>query len=234
MGEANAPVGANGSEWTIRRGDEVATVVEVGGGLRSYEVAGRPCVAGFAAGEASPAFRGKLLIPWPNRIGDGTYTDAGVEHLLAHTEPDRHNAHGGLVTWLPFTLVGREAHAVTLGADLFPQTGWDHHLRLRVTYALGDDGLTVTLGARNVGDTPAPFGAGAHPYLTAGEARVDDLVVHAPAARVLDVDDRLLPRTGPGGTGQHHPAGGFFGPLPLGQARREVVGKKGIHILEMD
>ena len=41
--------GASGTEWTIRHGDHVATVVQVGAALRRYDVGGRPVVSGFAA-----------------------------------------------------------------------------------------------------------------------------------------------------------------------------------------
>lgn len=184
--------GASGTEWTIRHGDHVATVVQVGGALRRYDVGGRPVVSGFAEGEASPAFRGKLLVPWPNRIGDGEYTFEGTTRLLAHTEPERHNALGGLACWLPFTAVHLAEDEVTLRLDLLPQPGWDWILRIDVTYTLGASGLTVTTRATNLSQTPAPFGFGAHPYVTAGEERVDDLVLVAPARSRLVVDDRLV------------------------------------------
>lgn len=38
-----------------------------------------------------------------------------------------------------------------------------------------------------------PFGYGAHPYLTAGEDRTDDVMVTVPADQYLVVDERLLP-----------------------------------------
>ena len=48
--------------------------------------------------------------------------------------------------------------------------------------------------ARNIGAGDAPFGFGVHPYLTAGEARVDELGLTVPAASVMEVDpERLLP-----------------------------------------
>ena len=38
-----------------------------------------------------------------------------------------------------------------------------------------------------------PFGYAAHPYLTVGEATVDEVDLRVPAASYLRVDDRLLP-----------------------------------------
>ncbi|KAA0016341.1 aldose epimerase family protein [Antrihabitans cavernicola] len=40
---------------------------------------------------------GTPLAPWPNRLGDGTYTFDGTDYLIALTEPAKRNAiHGFL------------------------------------------------------------------------------------------------------------------------------------------
>ena len=51
----------------------------------------------------------------------------------------------------------------------------------------------MTVEATNIGAAELPFGYGAHPYLTVGEATVDEVAVTVPAASYLEVDDRLLP-----------------------------------------
>ena len=43
-----------------------------------------------------------------------------------------------------------------------------------MTHAVSADGLTVTVSATNIGDRDVPFGYAAHPYLTVGEATVDE------------------------------------------------------------
>jgi aldose 1-epimerase len=62
-----------------------------------------------------------------------------------------------------------------------------------VEYTLGDAGLGVSTTATNDGPDPCPFGAGAHPYVTAGTASVDPAVLHAAAATMLESDDRGIP-----------------------------------------
>jgi aldose 1-epimerase len=47
--------------------------------------------------------------------------------------------------------------------------------------------------ATNKGSRPAPWGTGAHPYLTAGTPTIDDCELELPADRWLPVDDRLVP-----------------------------------------
>ncbi len=55
--------------------------------------------------------------------------------------------------------------------------------------------------ATNVGATPAPFGYAAHPYLTVGESRVDDVDLTLPAATYLEVDERVSRSGSPPSTG---------------------------------
>lgn len=62
---------------------------------------------------------------------------------------------------------------------------------------LGEDGLTVRTAAVNGSDSPAPFAAGAHPYLTAGTPTIDAAVLHLPAGSYLPTDERgIRPRAG--------------------------------------
>ncbi|MEP6629200.1 MAG: galactose mutarotase, partial [Lapillicoccus sp.] len=112
-------------------------------------------------------------------------------------------------------LLDQTSSSVTVGYRLHPQPGWAWVLDLTTLYALGDDGLTVTTIAHNVGDTDAPYGYGAHPYLSIEGTPVADVVLHVPAGEHLEVDsDRLLPV----GT---HPVEGtdydFRAPRPIGR-----------------
>jgi len=168
-------------------------VVEVGGGLRSYAFGGLQVVTGYAEDDRCSGGRGQLLMPWPNRIRGGRYTFAGQSHQLPLTEPERGNAIHGLVRWAIWSVLAQAGDTITLGCRLRPQQGWEWCLDLSVTYALTDSGLMVTPRARNVGTSAAPFGFGAHPYLSVGERRVDEIEVGIPAAAFLEVDDRRLP-----------------------------------------
>ena len=132
-------------------------------------------------------------MPWPNRIRDGRYSFAGQGHQLALTEPERSNAIHGLVRWTIWSVLEHAEDTITFVCRLRPQQGWGWSLDLSVTYVLNDQGLMVTPRARNVGTDAAPFGFGAHPYLSVGEDRVDEVRLAIPAASLLEVDDRLLP-----------------------------------------
>jgi aldose 1-epimerase len=141
----------SGEQWEISHEGQRVVVVEVGGGLRSYDVDGQPVLAGYAAEEQATSGRGQVLMPWPNRIRDGQYTFAGKPRQLALTEPSKHNAIHGLVRWALWSVVEHTASTVTVAYRLHPQQGWVWHLDLTSRYALDAEGLTVTATARNVG-----------------------------------------------------------------------------------
>lgn len=184
---------ASGAQWTITHGDLSATVTEVGGGLRTFTRDGIDLVAGYRADEPAPHVRGHQLMPWPNRIRDGRYTDGGHVQQLPIDEVEYHNASHGLVRWALWSLAERTPDSLTVTYRLHPSQGWAHHLDLRTTYTLGDAGLRVTTRARNVGASVAPFGYGGHPYLSIGSMPPTSARLHVPAARWLAVDERMLP-----------------------------------------
>lgn len=181
-----------GTQHEIAYGDQVAVVTELGATLRTYDVAGRPVVDGFASDVRPDGGRGQLLAPWPNRVRDGRYSFDGEDLQLPLTEVANHNAIHGLVRWVGWELAERGKEWVALTTTVFPQPGYPFLVRLRAAYRLDDDGLHITLNARNDGSRPAPYGAGHHPYLTVG-ARVDDVVLTVPAARRLVTDERGIP-----------------------------------------
>jgi aldose 1-epimerase len=186
-------IAPSGEQITIVAGDQQAVVVEVGGGLRSYSVGGRNLVDGYSADEMSSSGRGQVLIPWPNRLQDGTYEFDGRHHQLPLNEPERHNAIHGLVRWAPWTIVEREPDRVTMEHVLYPQPGYPFSLRIRIEYGLSHGGLKVRTTATNIGSDACPYGSGAHPYLTLGTASINRLELRAPARTVLLSDERGLP-----------------------------------------
>ncbi|TFD53049.1 aldose epimerase [Cryobacterium sp. Hh7] len=170
-----------------------AVVTEVAAGLRSYSVNGIDLVETFDEFVQPPMAAGIVLVPWPNRIRDGQWTQNGIKRQLALTEPTRQNAIHGLLRFAAYCELSRQSDSVTLGATVFPQSGYPFHLETEVTYALTADGLNVTHRVTNVGAEAAPVAVGAHPYLKIGDVPTGDLVVRVDAATHLDVDDRLNP-----------------------------------------
>ena len=192
----------SGQQWVIRNGRQEATVVEIGGGLRDYRIGGRQVLDGYPVDEMCSGARGTTLAPWPNRLRDGRYTFAGETQQLALSEPRTHNAIHGLVRWRPWTLVENAGQSMqdsqgedrlTTEVTLLPQPGYPYSLNVRNAYLLGEEGLTVTTTATNIGNQALPYGLGFHPYLTVGSEHVDDDLLTVPATHWVAVDDRGLP-----------------------------------------
>src|SRR5262249_48554515 len=188
-----AVIAPSGEQIEITAGEQLAVVVEVGGGLRSYSAGGRDFVDGYGADKMSSSGRGQTLIPWPNRLQDGCYEFEGRRHQLPLNEPGRRNAIHGLVRWVAWTVSARERHRVVMEHVLHPQPGYPFSLRLRIEYWLSDNGLGVRTTATNVGTDRCPFGGGAHPYLTLGTSTIDPLMLRVPTRTVLRSDERGLP-----------------------------------------
>jgi len=178
---------------TISHGSQTAVVVEVGGGLRSYDVDGVHVLDGYPETEMCGGGRGQVLAPWPNRLAGGRYSFGGREHQLALSEPARGNAIHGLCRWLRWEVVVHHVDRCQVRCLLAAQPGYPFTLRVDVDYLLDDAGLSVTTSALNLGGEPAPFGVGFHPYLSLGEDAVDSLRLEIPAAVTLVTDDRAIP-----------------------------------------
>ncbi|MBO1901036.1 aldose 1-epimerase family protein [Leucobacter weissii] len=184
----------SGSQHSLRHGDYSASVASVGASLRSLVHAGRDLVVPFDADEVRPAYRGATLVPWPNRVVDGTYSFDGADHRLPLTEPQRAHALHGLGSWLAFDAVDEGADFVTLEAVIQPQAGYPWRIGVSTTYSLGPEGLTQLVRARNESSSAAPFGTAPHPYLVAGSGPVDEWTLELPAERMLTVTaERLIP-----------------------------------------
>lgn len=187
------PEPPSGRQTEIRHGRHRAVVVEVGGGIREYQVDGHDVLDGYPVDEACQAARGLPLIPWPNRVRDGRYSWDGTDYQTALTEPEQHNAIHGFTRFKNWSLLDQAADRATLGLVLHPQIGYPFILRLAVEYRLGDDGLVVTTSATNVGAAAAPYATGAHPYLTVGTPTVDTAVLQLPGRTWLPTGDQQIP-----------------------------------------
>ncbi|GAA4903181.1 aldose 1-epimerase family protein [Tessaracoccus lubricantis] len=179
-----------GQQFLIESGPYAAVVTQVGATLRSLTRDGAEVLWTFAEDEAPRSSMGRTLVPWPNRIRDGRYTFDGVEYQLPISEVPRNNAIHGLASDHAWRLVSHDPDEVVLSTVIHPQAGWRAVLEVEVSHALDDGGLTVTVTARNAGQTAAPYGYGVHPYLAVDAASA---VLTAPFPKELSVDDRLLP-----------------------------------------
>jgi len=183
----------SGEQVEIAHHDHRAIIVEVGGGLRSYQLGERPIVDGYEANEMCSDARGQTLIPWPNRLRGGRYLFGDQNLQLPLSEPEMGNAMHGLVRWANWTVGERSDERVEMVHVLHPQDGFPFALELSIVYELSDRGLSVTTTATNVGSTSCPYGTGAHPYLTVGTKRIDQATLMIPGATWLPTDEYGIP-----------------------------------------
>src|SRR2546421_7409363 len=193
----------SGEQYRIARGDQQATIVEVGGGVREYSQAGRPILYPYDAGSMCDGAHGTPLVRWPNRLAGGRYTFEGREYQVALTEPAKGNAIHGFLRWRSWNAVRHDDDRVVMATTLFPKTGYPFLLEVAVDYHLTGEGLVVTTTATNAGDRPCPYGCGQHPYLSPGSGLLDgcDLELAA-GTRIVTDEVRQLPvgRESVGGT----------------------------------
>lgn len=187
------PPPPTGDQLLVAADGTWAVVTGVGAGLRFLAVGDVEVLDGFGEQERCDGARGQLLLPWPNRVDEGRYRWADEEHRLPLTEPAKANAIHGLTRWARWTVTDHRADSVSLAYLLPPQTGWPFQLDCAVRYAVEGQGVRVDTTLVNVGSSPAPVAAGAHPYLGAGGGLIDDCRVRIPARTVLPVDPRGIP-----------------------------------------
>src|SRR5690349_22463855 len=125
-------IAPSGEQIEFALANHRAVVVEVDGGLRAYSVGGRELIDGYGAAEMSSSGRGQVLIPWPNRLQDGSYEFDGRSHQLPLNEPGNRNAIHGLVRWSTWSVAERQPHRVVMEHVLFPQPGYPFLLRISV------------------------------------------------------------------------------------------------------
>jgi aldose 1-epimerase len=195
----------SGEQYEIVQGEQRARIVEVGGGVREYLVAGRTVLDPYPLDAACDGAHGAPLIPWPNRLADGRYEFDGVEYQVALTEPAKHNAIHGFLRWRNWELGERESDRVVMQTRLYPLEGYPFTLDVSVAYELGDGGLGVTTTVTNVGKAPCPYASGQHPYLSPGEGLIDECMLELDAeTRIVTDPERQLP------TGREAVAGTSF------------------------
>jgi aldose 1-epimerase len=183
----------SGDQYEISAGPYEAVVTEQGGSLRALLHDGRPLILSYDADESVPAAAGQLLAPWPNRIDHGRYSFGGEAHSLPINEGELDNAIHGLVRFAPWRVAEHEPHRVRLTHRLLGDSGYPFRLDLTAEYSIdAEGGLTVRQSARNAGSRVAPYGHGAHPYLTLGRP-LDECELLVTAGRYLDIDDRAIP-----------------------------------------
>ncbi len=184
----------SGEQWSIAYNDHEATIVGVGGGVRSYTYRGRDVVSTYGDDELAPGWAGHVLAPWPNRVRDGKYSYDGTDYQLPINEVETNSALHGFVAWMDWTAAEVTDTAVTLECRLPARLGYPWALQLRTRWSIGPGGLRAAHTVSNPGTTTAPFGLGTHCYLKAGNLeRIGEATLQVPAEKKLELDKQQIP-----------------------------------------
>jgi aldose 1-epimerase len=174
-------------------GDLQATIAQVGASLRQMSVGSIEIVQGFAADQPAPYCAGAVMSPWPNRIDGGKWVYQGQELQFDLNIVSQQNANHGLLLNHPYELISRTQSSITLGATIFARLAYPFVVETTVTYALGENGLTVTHTAINRSEADAPYAVGGHPYFKFSEVDPRQLVIKSQAKTRTTVNDRQIP-----------------------------------------
>ncbi|XP_065184892.1 uncharacterized protein YihR-like [Sycon ciliatum] len=124
-----------------------------------------------AAIKENALFKGAILLPFANRIANGTYTFMGRTHRLHINEPSRGNAIHGLLYNKELSVVysaGGDQYAIVTLEYKFDGTdpGYPFPLSVLLTYILTENSFVLNIRATNEDDArPLPFYMGWHPYI---------------------------------------------------------------------
>lgn len=185
---------ASGRELEIAAGGYRARIVTVGAALAGLTLEGRDLVLPYGVDEVPVAWKGKTLLPWPNRITGGRYRWHEEVMEVPVNEHSTGAALHGLMGWVEWEVAEADATHVALESFVAPRYGYPWALETRVEYSLDAGlGLQVTISATNVDSASAPYGSSSHPFLTLGGIAVDSCELTVPAAQVLEVDEALAP-----------------------------------------
>ncbi|MBH0116300.1 aldose 1-epimerase family protein [Salinibacterium sp. NG253] len=213
-----------GTQYIISRdteqGEARATITELAASLREFSIGGVDLVESYAETAMPPFADGIVLVPWPNRIEDGTWMLEGEPQHLDITERDRNNAIHGLLRNTGYSLIERTESSVTLEATVFPQHGYPFHLHTTVRYELVEGGLRVSHTATNLSDAAAAYALGTHPFFKIGDTPIAELTLTMTAATRFESNERNIPtnEVAVSGTGFDLSGGRLVGELDLDTA----------------
>jgi aldose 1-epimerase len=178
---------------------------------------------------AQAGVRAGILAPFPNRIRDGLFTLAGRLHQMRPVVDGESLVFHGFARVLPFAVAAIDSDAdgvtLTLATRIAPTAfaGYPHEVAVRVSYRFAGTATAVEIAATNLGDAPAPFAAGWHPYFRLpGRDAIDTLDLAIPSTTAVVTGDDLLPMTDTDGRVRTRPEPSFRAGRSIGDAVLDV------------
>jgi aldose 1-epimerase len=110
------------------------------------------------------------LVPYSNRIGEGSFEWDGERFALARNFPPEPHAIHGVGFQRPWRVRARTADSATLAMSHRPGASWPFAFEAQQRIALGDGTLAIEMDVVNLADRAVPLAFGHHPYFPGGGA----------------------------------------------------------------
>lgn len=140
-----------------------------------------------------------IMTPFSNRIENGTYTFLGKEYKISPTPPRSIVIHGFTSTRLfnlekviysdDFILVEFLNKSLRKGNI----EGYPFDIDVKIRYKFEKNKLFIEVEGINVGDIPAPFFSGWHPYFKTNNDGINDLILECEAGSIIKTNEKLIP-----------------------------------------
>jgi aldose 1-epimerase len=104
------------------------------------------------------------LVPYSNRIGNGTFEWNGNIITLARNFPPEPHAIHGVGFERPWLCAARTADSTLLTLTHQPDASWPWAFKARQRITIAERALTLDLSAINLAPHPVPLAFGHHPY----------------------------------------------------------------------
>ena len=187
----------SGEQYTLagRIGNQPAevTIAQVAAALLEFTVGAVDVVQRYPKDAAPSLGAGIVMMPWPNRVSHGRWTNGEVTEQLDITEVKYDNALHGLLRNTAYPIVSRAENSITLTATIYAPNGYPFVLETFVTYTITGEGLEVRHTARNHSAAIAPVAIGTHGYFKIGGVPTEDLILTSTARSVYIDNERQLP-----------------------------------------
>ena len=148
--------------------DRLDVIPSLGGSIGGWYVDGQAMLraaspASIAAGDPY-GMASFPLVPYSNRIGNGTFEwDGRVISLARNFFPEPHSIHG-VGFELPWTVRSQAAGKIVMHLMHRPSAGWPWPFEAEQTISMSAGLLNLELRALNLADRPVPLAFGHHPY----------------------------------------------------------------------
>jgi aldose 1-epimerase len=156
---------------------------------------------------SSLMFRGARLIPWPNRIPDGTFIFDGTSYRVPINDVPHNMSIHGLLYKRNMTVVSQSISPTQASVELSfdfgsaatRDSGYPFPVIINIVYALTAQGEFIATTTATLNGPPgssAPFGDGWHPYFVLAAGSTNALFARVPATTEVQLDKAQLPLPG--------------------------------------